>query len=61
MIGATIMTVLLISLLWGVPMYVADQILAKKNYTNMTGFIIGFLLGWVGVLIALVMPFKPEA
>ena len=61
MMGATIMAVLLISFLWGVPMYVADTILAKKNYTNMTGFLLGFLLGWVGVLIALVMPFKPEA
>ena len=61
MMGATIMAVLLISFLWGVPMYVADTILEKKNYTNMTGFLLGFLLGWVGVLIALVMPFKPEA
>ena len=61
MMGATIMAVLLVSFLWGVPMYVADTILEKKNYTNMTGFLLGFLLGWVGVLIALVMPFKPEA
>ena len=46
--------------LWGLPMYVADTILEKKNYNNMTGFLLGFLLGWLGVFVALVMPFKPK-
>jgi len=47
-------------LLWGVPMAVADSVLSKKNYNNLTGFLLGFLLGWLGVLIALMMPYKPN-
>ena len=52
---------LIVVVLWGLPMYVADTVLEKKNYTNMTGFLLGFLLGWLGVFIALVMPFKPQS
>ena len=53
--------ILIIVVLWGLPMYIAQTILENKNYTNLTGFLLGFLLGWLGVFIALVMPFKPEA
>ena len=55
------MIVFLIALiLWITPMFVADNVLGNKNYNNLTGFVLGFLLGWIGVLIALMMPFKPK-
>ena len=51
---------LIVVVLWGLPMYVADTVLEKKNYSNMTGFLLGLFLGWLGVFVALLMPFKPK-
>ena len=51
---------LLVVILLGLPMFVADNIIQKKGYNWTMGTFLGFFLGWIGVIIALVMPFKPK-
>lgn len=55
-----IIWILLVVILLGLPMFIADSILQKKGYGWAIGTFLGFFLGWIGVIIALVMPYKPK-
>lgn len=57
--GAMIVFVLL-TVFWFLPIYVAGRMTSGKHQGWAIGIVLGLLLGWIGVLIALLMPYKPE-